>query len=167
MIIIPLSMGGAGTATNPTVCSGSITTINLTGNTGTIQWQQSANGITGWANVTGGSGDTTATYTTPNLTSTTYYRAQVTSRICASDYSTTASVTVTPLSAGGTATTTDPIVCLGNSTTITLAGYSGAIQWQQSANGTSGWATVMGGAVEQLLHTRHQALHQQYSTGRR
>jgi hypothetical protein len=66
------SVGGTATATLTSVCTGSNTSITLSSNTGsTIQWQQSADGSTGWASVTGGSGATSATYTTPNLTSTT------------------------------------------------------------------------------------------------
>lgn len=88
-------VGGTSTATLTTVCSGVSTTITVTGYTGNIQWEQSANGSTGWASVSGGSGATTATYTTPALTVTTFYRAALTS--CASTvYSTTASVTVDP-----------------------------------------------------------------------
>jgi hypothetical protein len=95
VIVSPVSVGGSATATPATICTGNSTTILLTGNTGsTIQWQQSANGSTGWATVTGGSGGTTATYTTPNLTSTTYYRAVVTSGGCSSANSTIATITV-------------------------------------------------------------------------
>ena len=94
--VIPASVGGTATATKPTICSGFGTTITLTGHTGTIQWQQSPDGINDWINVTGGNGATTAEYTTlNNLTATTYYRAVVTSGSCTSAYSTVASVTVT------------------------------------------------------------------------
>ena len=148
LTVNPVSLGGTATATAPTLCSGSGTTITLTDNTGTIQWQQSANGINSWGPVTGGTGETTATYTTPNLTTTTYYRALVTSGVCASDNSSTASVTIDPAAVGGTATPTEANLCEGNNTTITLTGYAGTIQWQQSANGTTNWADVTGGSGE-------------------
>ena len=93
MTVNPTSVGGTATATALTVCPGSGTTISVTGYTGTIQWQQSADGSS-WANVSGGSVGATATYTTPNLTVTTYYKAVVTSGVCASALSTTATVTV-------------------------------------------------------------------------
>ena len=235
-----LSVGGTATATATTVCSNSTTTLTLTGHTGTIQWQQSADGTTGWANVTGGSGATTATYTTPPLTTATYYRALVTNSTCLGDYSTVASVslnaataltahpsttaqnvcingitatiavtatgsgityqwysnalasttgatvitgattatytpitttasalyyycvvtgtcgtvtsgfsgkiTVNALSVGGTATATATTVCSNSTTTLTLTGHTGTIQWQQSADGTTGWANVTGGS---------------------
>ncbi|MFZ4521592.1 MAG: hypothetical protein ACOYNC_07795, partial [Bacteroidales bacterium] len=89
------SVGGTASAASTSICSGIGTTVSVSGYTGTIQWQQSANGSTGWDNVTGGSGGTAATYTTPNLSSTTYYRAVLTSGVCSSDNSTTATVTVT------------------------------------------------------------------------
>ncbi|MBV5330901.1 Ig-like domain-containing protein, partial [bacterium] len=79
------------------LCSGSSTTVSVSGYTGTIQWQQSANGSTGWENVSGGSGATTATYTTPNLSATTYYKAVITSGACSSASSTTATITVNAL----------------------------------------------------------------------
>ncbi|NTW32056.1 MAG: hypothetical protein HGB12_05450 [Bacteroidetes bacterium] len=145
LTVSPVSVGGTATATASTLCSGNSTTITLAGNTGNIQWQQSANGTSGWANVSGGTGSTSATYTTPNLTSSTYYRAQVTNSVCNSDYSSTALVTVDPVSLGGTATATESAVCTDSSTTITLTDYTGTIQWQQSADGTSGWANVSGG----------------------
>jgi hypothetical protein len=72
-----------------TVCSGSnSTTLTLTGNTGSIQWQSSTNNIT-YNNI---GGETAATYTATNLTSTTYYKAVVTSGVCGS--STTAAFTL-------------------------------------------------------------------------
>lgn len=89
--VIPASVGGTATADKPTVCSGYGTTIRLSAYTGTIQWQSSPDN-TIWNNI---AGETLATYTTPNLTTTTYYRAVVTSGSCTSAYSTVASVTVT------------------------------------------------------------------------
>ena len=79
------------------ICSGNSATVSLSGYTGTIQWQQSLNGTSGWANVTGGSGATTSSYTTPNLTVTTYYRAIVTSGVCSAATSGTVTITVNPL----------------------------------------------------------------------
>lgn len=86
----------AGTATGTVnICPGNNVSISVSGHTGTIQWQQSSNGIDGWANVTGGSGGTTATYTTPNLTATTYYQAVLsTGNPCASVITNTVTVSV-------------------------------------------------------------------------
>ena len=90
----PTSVGGTASAAASSICSGTSTTITLAGFTGSIQWQQSATGLDGWNNVTSGSGATSSTYTTPNLTEHTYYRAEVTSGTCSSEYSTVAGVTI-------------------------------------------------------------------------
>lgn len=85
----------AGTATgNATICSGSFTQITIAGNTGTVQWQSSNNPNSGFTNVTGGVGATTATYTTAPLTATTYFRAQVTNGTCGAAVSNIVTITV-------------------------------------------------------------------------
>ncbi len=91
----PLPVVGTASGT-ATVCSGISTPLTLTGSTGAIQWQQSANGTTGWANVIGGSGATTDSYTTAALTTTNYYRAVVSSGACTAVNSNVITVTVTP-----------------------------------------------------------------------
>jgi len=62
-------------------CSAATKTLTATGTSLSgglsYQWQQSSDSIT-WTSVTGGSGDTTLSYTTPNLTDTMYYRLVVT-----------------------------------------------------------------------------------------
>ncbi len=111
--VYPLSVGGTATAVDATVPDAHGTVVNLTGNTGsTIQWQVSTNGVD-YTNVSGGSGATTASYTTQNLTGgTTYsYKALVTSGNCSttessvttvSAVSSNAVVTVGTLSGSGT-----------------------------------------------------------------
>jgi hypothetical protein len=84
---VPGTISGAAT-----VCAGTNSTpLTLNGYTGTIQWQSSADNVT-FANI---AGETAATYTATNLTSTTYYRALVTSGVCSAATSNTATVTVT------------------------------------------------------------------------
>ncbi len=84
--------GGTITARTTLICPNSSTNITISGfGQGTVQWQQSSNGVTGWANVVGGSGATSLTYTTPALNATTYYRAIV-SNSCFDVSSTTATV---------------------------------------------------------------------------
>ena len=131
----PPSVGGAATASNATLCSGNSTTITVSGYTGSIQWQQSPDGTSSWANVTGGSGATTATYTTPNLTATTYYRAIVTSGTCTAQASTNAQVTIDPISVGGTVSSAQTI-CSGSSPSdLTLSGHTGnVVRWERSAD---------------------------------
>ncbi|NMH26777.1 beta strand repeat-containing protein [Flavobacterium silvaticum] len=140
----PASVAGT-VSSNQTICTGSSTSVSVSGTVGTIQWQQSADGSTGWANVTGGSGATTATYTTPTLTATTYYRAVVTNSPCTAANSSNVQVTVNPASVAGTPSA-NPTICPNTSTVISLSGYTGTIQWQQSADGSTGWANVTGGS---------------------
>ena len=141
--VVASPVGGTATAAAATICSGSTTTIGLTGSTGTIQWEQSADGSTGWANVTGGSGATTATYTTPALAATTYYRAKLTSGSCSAAYSSVASVTVNAATVGGTTSPGDATLCSGGTTTITLSGHTGSIQKWQSSPDNSTWSDIV------------------------
>jgi hypothetical protein len=131
------SVGGTATAVASSVCTGNGTTINLTGYTGTIQWQTNASGS--WQDI---SGQTGTSYTTPSLTSTTSYQAVVTNSGCSPAGSTVAQVTVSPISAGGTAGAIPTIICSGGTSTIKLTNYVGTIQWQTDASGT--WQDISG-----------------------
>jgi gliding motility-associated-like protein len=90
-ITVNESIAGTASAASTTICTGTTASLTLTGSTGTIQWQSSSNNST-WTNI---SGATAATYTTPTLTSTTYYRAVVTSGSCASVNSNVVTITIT------------------------------------------------------------------------
>lgn len=144
VITISITEISAGTAGgNQTVCLNNAATVSISGHTGSIQWQQSANGTTGWANVTGGSGATTASYTTDNLTATTFYRASVTNGSC---NVTSGIITVNVSSPAAGTATGDVTICPGTTTSLSLTGNAGTIQWQQSANGVTGWVNVTGGS---------------------
>jgi len=88
------SVAGTASASSVNLCSGSITILSLSGNTGSIAWQQSSNGTTGWANVNAGTGSTTSTYTTPALSTSTYYRALVTNGGCSATASNNLAITI-------------------------------------------------------------------------
>ena len=125
--------GGNASATSSTICYNSSTSIVLTGSAGSIQWQQSPNGTTGWTNVSGGSGANSSTYVTPNLTSTTYYRAVLSNGTCADQFSTDATVFIDPTTIGGNVNSSDTVCSGSNSGTLTLAGHTGIIQkWESS-----------------------------------
>jgi PKD repeat protein len=68
--------------TTVSVCSNTAATItagNLSSAIGvTFQWQESANGVDGWGSVTNGTGGTTGTYVTTNITATRYFRIAAT-----------------------------------------------------------------------------------------
>jgi hypothetical protein len=154
IIVNATSGGGTATATATTICYNGSTSITLADQTGSIQWQESANGSSGWANVTSGSGATTATYTTPNLTATNYYRAVVTSGVCAADNSSTASVTVRTVYAPGSINTTGETICyngdpvsIGNNTLATGGDASYTYKWESSTDGFATSGSVIGGAT--------------------
>lgn len=78
-------------AANPiSVCPNGTTNLSLTGHTGNIQWQQSANG-TNYDNINGA---TNASFTSSPLTQTTYFRAVI-SNPCGSVESTPVIVNIT------------------------------------------------------------------------
>lgn len=114
------------------------------------QWQSSPDGTTSWTNVTTGTGGTTANYTSAGLTATTYYRAVITSLTPSCTLtSNTVVATVIP----DPVITTQPAggnICEGGTFTMSSGVTSGSgaytYQWQQSLNGVSGWANVVGGS---------------------
>ncbi|WP_264538544.1 gliding motility-associated C-terminal domain-containing protein [Flavobacterium sp. N1736] len=142
-------------ATPPTVCVGGTVSVSAqaSANGGsanfTYQWQSSADGTTGWANVSGGTGGSTANYTSGPLTAITYYRCVITSTTPSCTLITnvvTAAVIPDPTIAvqpvGGN-------ICEGGTFTLTASAANGsgsyAYQWQKSLDGSSGWANVTDG----------------------
>lgn len=115
------------------ICYGSNTTLSLIGNTGAIQWQASTDN-TNFSDIVGA---TSPSYTTANLTNTTYYRVRVTSGGCSSANSSSVSVTVDPTSVAGTISGAQPVCSGPNSRTLTVSGNIGVIQWQSSMDNSS------------------------------
>jgi gliding motility-associated-like protein len=111
--VSPTSVAGTASATASTICSGTSASLSLTGNTGSVQWQSSANNST-WTNI---SGATATSYTTTALTATTYFRAVVTSGGCAAVNSNV--VTISTFAVPNLpAITGNNALCLGSSTTL-------------------------------------------------
>jgi hypothetical protein len=133
--IVVTQVSVPGTASGAaTVCYGTnSSTINLSGSTGSVQWQSSSDGIT-YNNIANA---TSIPYVATNLTASTYFRAAVTSGACATSYSNAQLITVDAATASGTisgATT----VCYGtNSTLLRLNNAVGNIQWQSSSDNIS------------------------------
>jgi PKD repeat protein len=136
-------VAGIAEANYTTVCTGTGAVLTLSGYTGSIQWQGSPDGVS-WTNI---GGATNATYSTPSLTATRYYRAVVSTTGCTSEYSNELQITVSAAAAGGFANAASGVVCSGSTTNITLTGYSGNIQWQQSPDGSS-WTDIPGATYE-------------------
>ena len=140
MTVSPASAGGS-IAGSATVCTGTNSTVlTLSGHTGSVvRWERLPDGETTWETIS----NTTATYTATDLTQTTQYRAVVKSGDCAEANSATATVTVSPASAGGSIAGS-ATVCTGtNSTVLTLSGHTGSIvSWERLPDGETTWETI-------------------------
>ena len=95
------------------VCSGLSVNIGLQEYSGFIQWQESPDGLTNWANVSSGSGSNSATYITPSLNVITYYRVEVTQPTFAPVYSNVTTVQVLPSPGEAGPITGDEFICQG------------------------------------------------------
>lgn len=136
---------------NATICNGGtqLLTVSPSGGTGpfTYQWQQSADGSTGWGNVVGGSGALTNSYTTAVLASDLYYRCIVTCN-CGTATSSVAHVTVVPdpnISVNPVGST----ICSGTTWAMSVTASGGTpllnYQWQYNTTGCGGAWTNVGG----------------------
>jgi hypothetical protein len=161
VVVNPTSVAGTITQTlgNATECtSGNSGTLTLSGNTGTIVWQ-SASAVGGPYAATG---STASTQTYTNLTSTTFYRAVVTSGVCPSANSTPFQITVNTATVGGTISVNSGSVpvCSGSGITLQVTGSTGTRQWQSSTSPTGPFANgSLGTAITQatgsLTSTRY------------
>ncbi|HET6226727.1 MAG TPA: hypothetical protein VFF27_10640, partial [Bacteroidia bacterium] len=139
--ITPTLKGGTAKATPSSICSGTTTTIKLTGNTGSlIQWQMNkGNGYVDMAN------QTDSILVTPQLfyPASTSFRAHVNGSGCPQVTSTVATVTTIPLSVAGTVSATPSKICSGDNSVLKLTGNTGTIQWQ-SDEGGNGFIDIPG-----------------------
>jgi len=143
VLVNPTSVGGTANG-GGIICSGSGGTVKLTGRTGTIQWLSSTNEMD-YAPVPLAKA---ASLAITGLTMDTWYKAQVTSGMCASDLSnpikfeigTTANVdSVSALSAEAL------LICKGTGTTLQLGTENyGSILWEKSTNNGITWASALG-----------------------
>jgi hypothetical protein len=147
-----VSVGGtvAGAAT---VCSGTnITTLTLSGQTGTVvRWESSLDNF-----ATAGTtiASTTATLTATNLIATTSYRAFVQSGVCAAVNSVSATVTVNAISVGGTVAGAATVCSGTNSTTLTLSGQTGTVvRWESSLDNFATAGTTIANTTTTLTAT--------------
>ena len=130
--VSPTSVGGS-IAGSTTVCSGTNSTnLSLSGHTGNItKWQSST--VSNFSSNVTDITNTPASLTATNLTATTYYRAVVTSGACAFANSSTATITVSPTSVGGTIAGSTTVCPGTNSTNLTLSNHTGNVtKWQSS-----------------------------------
>jgi hypothetical protein len=114
----------------------------------TYQWQQSADGTSDWANVTGGTGAASEAYTPPALTATTWYRRVVTSGTCTAS-SAEVKITIYGNLTGGAAGS-DQTICYNtvpapftSSTSADGGDHTPDYLWQYSTDGIS-WTDIDG-----------------------
>jgi gliding motility-associated-like protein len=139
IVVTPPSVGGT-ISSNATVCSGTNSgTLTLSGNTGTVQyWEFSTDGGGTYTNLV----NTTTTQNYVNLTGTTIFRANVKNGGCPAVNSGTATITVNPVSVGGTTTPHDTVCSGSNSGAITLSGQTGSVtNWESSTDGLT-WTNI-------------------------
>jgi PKD repeat protein len=117
------SVGGVATPAAATICSGSGTTITLSGQTGVIVNWISSPDNTNWSVIA----STANPYSTGNLSTTTYFRAVVQSAECPVSVSTLAQVTVNPTVAPSVTVSANPgtTICAGTSVTFTATPVNG------------------------------------------
>jgi gliding motility-associated-like protein len=130
LTIYPTSNAGI-IAGATTVCNGiNSTVLTLSEYTGEVQWEVSTDNVNFNTIPTAIS----ATYTVTNLGSTTYYRAVVTSGVCSSATSASATIVVSPTSVAGTISGAAPVCYGSNSTELSVSGNIGTIKWQSSTD---------------------------------
>jgi hypothetical protein len=135
VLVNTVSVGGT-VASNQTIGYGtSPSNLLLSGNTGAVlRWQKALDtNFSSPTDITNTSNTLLGT-TIGNLTTSTYFRAEVQSGICLSAYSDAILVTVNTTTVGGIISPNQTI-CIGTAPgTLTLSGYTGDIQRWESAN---------------------------------
>ena len=161
--IDPTSVAGTITAASNPICSGASTALSLAGQTGSVQWQSSANN-TSFSNINGAN---TSSLNTGILTQTTYYKAVVTSGVCAADNSSVLTLTVDPTNTwvgnsgnwsdpnnwcGGVPTSSTAVV-IANNATVTLDGAGSGNLFEVASMTINSGATLVVATGEQLTLT--------------
>ena len=139
---------GTITTANATLCSGTGTTLTLTGSIAAVKWFKSTNWTASTPSWTAVTTPTLTSLATGNLTASTAYKVETVTGAC-SNISTSNIVTVlvnsAPLAKAITANVTTPTgtsaalaICTGVAKTLTIgSGSVGAIQWQKSTTSTT------------------------------
>ncbi|RLD52552.1 MAG: hypothetical protein DRI94_02735 [Bacteroidetes bacterium] len=139
IIVNELPVAGTAYASTSEICFGENFEMNLSGYTGNFLWQISADEIT-WYTIEDGE---TSPYTVSGLNQNAYFRAKVFNGVCDTIYSNHVFVTVNPSAEGGTVSAAADQICTGETASLSLSGYDGNIQWQNSNDGTT-WNNISG-----------------------
>ncbi len=135
----------AGTASSSTteICYGEDFDLTLSGYSGDLLWQVSAD-ATSWETIEDGE---TSPYTISGLNQDAYFRAKVFNGTCDTVFSNQIFISVNPSATGGTISADAEQICSGETATLSLSGYNGTIQWQNSDDGTN-WNDISGANSE-------------------
>jgi hypothetical protein len=134
------SVGGT-VSTSANICFGTNAgTLTLAGHTGNVvRWESSIDGGINFSPIA----NTTTTHNYANLTLTTIFRAVVQNGTCSTANSATATLTVDPVSVGGTLNGSTTACGGSNSGTLTLINYVGTIQgWISSTDAGVTWTPI-------------------------
>lgn len=141
----PFSSAGS-IGTNTTLCQGTSVAINsisaATGPAGTItyQWQSSSDGVN-FFDIPSANG---LGYTTPTLSTTTFYRRKAISCQGQEVLSNVVTITVNSTTVGGSSSISAPTACINTTVGLNLTGQNGAVvNWEMNVNG-GGWNTIGG-----------------------
>lgn len=148
-------------------CSASSASFSVTASTNgaalTYQWQGSATGSSGWLNVINGtpSGSTYTNENTASLSVTAntdyYYRCVVSSGTCSVNTN-AAQLTISGSAPSISAHPTNQTGITGSASgsanfSVTVASGTPTYDWQYSANGSTGWASVINGTPANVTYT--------------
>ena len=150
---LPSISASPSTATQNVCLGGSLTALSVTASGGGISYQwyfNASNSNSGGTAVSTGTGYNTASFTPSTSDASAYYYYCVVSGNCSPVATSAVSglITVYAVSVAGTASATTPAICVGTTGSVSLTGNTGAIQWQKSTTGTSGWTNVSGATSE-------------------
>jgi len=140
---VNISIGGTASSSQ-TICDGSEPAdITLSGYSGTIQWQYSNDGTSGWTDISSATDDTLTSTEMGTITADRWYRAGVTNSPCGMVNSNPVKITVSPVTVGGTVDG-GTTICTGNTSgVLTLAGQTGyVVKWQSSTDGGTSWFDI-------------------------
>ncbi len=131
---------GGNTESDATICEGDYVNLTLSNQSGTVtNWERQLNGDS-WEYIL--NPQTTLTEKTRE-DGTWLYRAVVKNGACPASYSDTTTFIVNPSAVSGIIDVTNSDICTGSQTSLTVSGYDGTIQWQQSVDGID-WTNITG-----------------------
>ncbi len=152
---IPTISSAIATGAQSVCLDGTATALSITATAGSgsiskYKWysNSSNNNSGGTLVATNNTTATTNTYTpVTSIAGTKYYYCEVTnSNGCAFTSAVSGAITIASLSVGGVATANSFFINYGATTNLSVTGYVGSIQWQQSLDGSTNWVAVTGGS---------------------